>query len=191
MPPAREAEQTVELVTRRASKFRRLLFFSAGFLGLLCAGVAFLVLVVRDRGHSRIMVHDQSASSFKAPAAAKDSTPKSKSPAVTTGDAGDKAAATRNSFRMEVGRKPLNLGPIRVRLSRVDVRRGLYDISVLSGRRSFSHRRLRLNSPVWIALAKGQGALEIVVTSIEKRAVEGYWIQSEHSPEVTATTPKH
>ncbi|HLH01267.1 MAG TPA: hypothetical protein VKX25_00730 [Bryobacteraceae bacterium] len=182
MPAAREAERTVEITPQRAgAKRRSRLLFAAGALAVLCASAAFLVLVLRDHGHTQVMVHDQAAphlaTSSASPAPAAPSHPR-----LDT----SQPAASRASFRLERG-NAVNLGPIRVRLTKTDPRRGLYDFTVLSGRRSFSHRHLRLNVPVWIALGKEKGALEILVTSIDKRVVEGTWIVSTEAPEVIAS----
>jgi hypothetical protein len=185
MPAAPEAERTVEITPQRAGAKRgRLLLFAAGSLAVLCALAAFLVLVLRDHGHTQVMVHDQ-----KAPHVASTSATESGASAAKSSQAkleSPQPELSRGSFRLERGSAPMHIGPIRVRLTRTDPRRGLYDFTVLSGRRAFSHRHLRLNVPVWIALGKDKGALEIVVTSIDKRVVEGTWTLSAQPPEVAA-----
>ena len=64
--------------------------------------------------------------------------------------------------------------------------KGLYDVNVMIGARSYSHRRLKVTQPLWIATSRGSGSIELVVDTISKDSVAGYWKESNHAAQVSA-----
>ncbi|HEY7212437.1 MAG TPA: hypothetical protein VH477_19330 [Bryobacteraceae bacterium] len=190
MASARQVNASIGAQPFRMTR-RNLLFLAAGLLAAVCALAAFLFLVVRDHGHTKIMVHDQAA-----PAVAKRAQA-SASHQPSTAVSGpstkpDRAAipAARNAFQLHRGSKPETLGPLRLRLTRIDQAKGTYDVSVISGRRSYSHRNLKIEQPLWITLKRGSGAFGLVVTALDKEDATGYWMQSQNSPHVNTRTAR-
>jgi hypothetical protein len=191
-----EVEQSIEAGPPRQGKPGRFLGWGAAMLGAVCAAAAFLVLLLHDGSRTKVMVHDQSAPVARPATTAAPPTPSAAAyPRVAPPEIRDAAqkeadAAERHTFRLQKGRRAVTLGPVRFRLTRVDTAQGMYDISVLSGRRSYSHKHVRVNEPLWISLARGKGALELVASSVAKDGIEGYWVQTPRSPQVKANARK-
>ena len=184
-----------DIRTRPVSLNRhRLLLFLAAVIATLFGSLAFVGLVMRDHGHPNVMVNEQSA-----PALVARSTP-----AAGIGDTGKAVAATKpaavaiatipnSGTRFNIARssRRVSLGPLKLRLTDTDPVKNTYDVSVLTGRRSSSHRNIKVNEPLWIALNRGTGAIELVVTSIDAKQVSGYWTESNHSPQVSSRVRGH
>jgi len=183
-----KTERTIEIVRHRAGNRRRFLIFAAAAVAFAFAGLAFLFLVAHDRGHTKVMVHDQAApplvAASKRTAAAAPAVQPMPLPA-----AAPEKTRPQNAFRLEKSRKAVPVGPLLLRLNKTDPKKGEYEISVVAGRRSFAHRHLKVNRPLWIALGRNKGSIEILATSIEKKAIEGFWRESEELPQGTNRTP--
>ncbi len=178
----------------------RLLLIVAAAIATVCAGAAFVLLVLRDHGHPKVMVNEQAApgiSTRSAPAARAAETTKPvdtgkallaiASPIAKTADATTAAKPEdQNKFNFARSNRRVTLGPLKLRLTNTDPLKNTYDVSVLTGRRSSLHRSVKVNEPLWIALNRGTGAIELVVTSIDANRVIGYWTESNHSPQVSA-----
>ena len=156
----------------------------ASLLGLTFGLSAFVMLVLHDRGHANIMVHDQPGPPAPAPKAAPVIIP----PVVphAAGHTSVPAGVGKNDFSLTRIDKPVPMGSIRLKLLKTDMAKGLYDVNVIIGGRSFSHRRLKVTQPLWIATSRGAGSIELVVDTIGKDSVAGYWKESDHSAQVSA-----
>jgi hypothetical protein len=176
-----DTERTIKLVRQRAGDRRTLLVAAALGMALICAGLAFLLLVARDHGDTKVMVHDQAAPhAVIAPGAGARASVTQAKPAVAVPE----KTPSQNAFRLEKSRKAVAVGPLMLRLSKADPKRGEYELSVITPRRSVPRRHLKVNRPLRIALGRNKGAVEIVATSIQKNAVEGFWSESEELPQV-------
>ena len=139
------------------------------------------MLVLHDRGHANIMIHDQPG--VPAPAA------KVAPPPVAPAPADHTLASSlhgKNDFTLTRTDRPVAMGSIRLKLLKTDMGRGLYDVNVTSGGRNYSHRRLKVTQPLWIATSQGAGSIELVVYAIGKDSVAGYWKESDHAAQVSA-----
>lgn len=66
------------------------------------------------------------------------------------------------------------VGPIKVGIRRINVRRKSCDLSVFMNHRVLTERHLGINRPRWITIAGENRPLEIMITRISKRRVSGY-----------------
>ena len=78
------------------------------------------------------------------------------------------------------------LGAVQLRLMRTDPSSHVYDLNVVKGGRSFSHRHMKVNEPLWIAGGKGGGAIELIVKLVQTDAITGYWMESNRSAHVSS-----
>ena len=169
----------------------------AVILTLLCALCAFGFLVWRDQDHPKVMVNDQRAparSSAKAASAAGATT---QALASTQAPAPGKASEEMQSSNPAGGNFDLTgksptalLGTVKIRLLRTNSKRHSYDLSVQERGRARTHRNLRARQPLWIAGNRGETPLELIVSTIAKDSVSGYWREAGHSPETAARTGK-
>ena len=189
----REVEVSAGSTLRANHRPRLILVWGAVILAALCAAAAFLALLLHDGSHAKLMVHDQAAPvSHSAGLSQRTSTyalARVPEKAVTAAEASrsapkEKTAGDRLPFQLQIGKKAAAVGPLRLKLIQVKPAQGIYDVSVLSGRRAYSHRHVRVNEPLWISLSRGKGALEIVATSISQDSIEGYSVQTARSPQV-------
>ena len=162
-------------------------------LALLCCLLAFSFLFFHDRKHVNIMLNEQVAPALLFSHSAPVSAPSVDAPKTATeaGHSADTntspAAPTKvpgNEFalpRTGVG----TIGSLRVRVTHVDTAKRTYDLDVLVGSRFAPHRRLRANQPLWIAANHGKGSIEIVVDTLDKDRVSGYWIPSSRLAHIT------
>jgi len=192
---AQQSSPAVGMSPLRLRK-RQLLAFAAILVAALCGAVAFLFFVVRDHGSTKIMVNDQAApqalasrkippavaSPAAAPAVGQKSTLAPSLPAA----ASSAAAGTKNPFSVGTREgRATALGAVKIRLLATDKTANTFDLNVIAGRRSYTHRRLKLNQPLWISAKRGGNAVQIVATSLTDSAIQGYWTESTRSPQVT------
>lgn len=78
------------------------------------------------------------------------------------------------------------LGPVQLRLLKTYPASNIYDVSVVIGGRSFSHRHLKVNEPLWIAGRRGGGAIELIVKLVQNDAITGYWTESNRLAHVSS-----
>ena len=182
MASARETVRPINFVLK-VPRWSRL-GIVASLLGILFALSAFVMLVLHDRGHANIMVHDQPGIPAPTPKAA----PVNPAPIAPT-PASHTAVTTspgKNDFSLTRIDRPIAMGSIRLRLLKTDMAKGLYDVNVISAGRNYAHRRLKVTQPLWIATSRGSGSIELVVDTIGKDSVSGYWKESDHSAQVSA-----
>ena len=98
-------------------------------------------------------------------------------------------APAPSDFSLLLSRHTQSLGPIRARLLKTDATQSSYDLSVALGRRSYSHRGIKLNQPLWIAINRSK-SVEIVVNSIQKDSISGYWSESARSAQIESRKHK-
>jgi hypothetical protein len=190
MAMARQSLPAMNIQAFKVTKHGVRLAVSAGVLAALCGVFAFVSLVLRDHGRPHVMVNEQSAPSLTlarsnakpavpSPAAAADKPanpqPHETSPVSKTDNAG------KHDIRVSKSAGLASADSVKLKLLRTDPANGLYDISVVAGRRSFTQRQLKLNQPLWISVNRGT-AMQMVVTSIENDAVAGYWTESKQAP---------
>jgi hypothetical protein len=200
----RQVHPSIGVVTSK-TRPRRGLLIAAGVLAALCCTAAFLFFVARDHGHTNVMINEQSAPATarlplhpqspaqQAAAPQKALGPQQVPSPSTLGPKNSPAPVTpaSNSFKIARAGGITYLGPVRLRLLRTDPVKNTFDVSVILGRRSFSHKRLKLNQPLWIAVNRGASEVQMVVTGIDKNAVTGYWTQSSRPPQLnTQSHPK-
>lgn len=78
------------------------------------------------------------------------------------------------------------LGTVQLRLINTQPERRIYDLNVIVGGRSFLHRHLRVNQPLWIAGKRGGGAIELIVKLVQNDAITGYWTESNRLAHVSS-----
>ena len=162
----------------------------AGVIATVFGIAAFLFLVWRDHGHPKIMLNEQSApavTSAKGTTAASASVSKT-APLVSVPQNPESSGATpsKHELSMNMSSGEQQVGPVRLRLMKTDPSKKLYDMRVISGRRWFTHRHLKMNEPFWLAAGRGTGAIELVVAEIRSDSVSGYWTESKRSPHLRA-----
>lgn len=189
---ARELHSTLQMGPPRLSK-RRVLAILAGVTAALCCVSAFLFLVFRDHGRPKVMVNEQSSPWLALRKTAPLST--ATKPATQAAKQADALASPTNTGENSPGVKVpfsirkssrVTVGPVKLRLLRTDSVLNTYDVSVISGRRSSSHKGLKVNQPWWIVVGRSGDALEFTATSIEAKGVSGYWTKSARSPQMNA-----
>jgi len=77
------------------------------------------------------------------------------------------------------------LGAVQLRLINTHPASNVYDLNVIAGGRSFLHRHLRVNQPLWIAGRRGGGAIELIVKLVQDDAITGYWMESNRLAQVS------
>ncbi len=166
----------------------------AGVILALFGAMAFGVLVLRDHGHANIMVNEQSAPT----AAATQSKTSTAGPLVKQGPTPPQSAL-QNGLRNPEPSAALpakqefsinkssteQIRSVRLKLIKTDPAKKIYDIRVITGRRAFTHRHLKIDEPLWIATDR-VSAIEMVVTSIGSTSASGYWTESKRPPHVTS-----
>jgi hypothetical protein len=198
----RQAHPSIGIVSSKA-RARKGLLIAAGGLAALCCTTAFLFFVARDHGHANVMINEQSAPTAlrlpvrpQSPAQQAAAPQKALRPPPSPSSLAPKnspapVSSASNSFKIARGSGITYLGPVRLRLLRTDPVKNTFDVSVILGRRSFSHKRLKLNQPLWIAVNRGASEVQMIVTGIDKNAVTGYWTQSSRPPQLnTQPHPK-
>ena len=169
----------------------------AAVLSALFGIAAFLLLILRDRSHVNVMVAEQvvgTSQRARAALAAKSSAPANSLPAAhadtpATSTPPVTSASPAQDFSLLFSRRMQPLGPLRVKLLKTDVTKSSYDLSVGLGRRSYSHRAIKLDQPLWIAINRAK-SVEIVVKSIQKDRIAGYWNEAARSAQITARKRK-
>jgi hypothetical protein len=162
----------------------------AGAIGALFGVLAFLFLVWRDHGHPKIMLNEQSAPAITAQTATGAATSVAKQAATPPLGAPQNSETSSTSpsqhqFRMTKSSAEQQVGSLRLRLTKTDPAKKIYDMRVITGRRWFTHRHLKIDEPFWIAVKRGTGAIEMVVTSIDNESVSGYWTESKRSAHIS------
>ena len=168
MATARQIEPPADALISR----RRRLFIgvAAALLASACAAIAFVFFLVRDHGHARVMFNEQSA---PAHASRTPVLPPSAPPAM-------RPAAPQHSFSADRRRRVVLTGSVRLRVLRVDPANGLFDLSVTIGRFTHSHRHLKVNEPLWIALNRST-AIELLANNLNASGISGYWTETDRS----------
>ncbi len=171
----------------RTLKQRRLAI-SAIVVAALCSLAAFICLVWRDQGRPRVMINEQSAPGLVTQAG------KVASASQQTGFNKD-VAQTKLPEPVNPAMKPFSiskasgvapLGPVELRLIDTNPASKLYDVNVIAGGRSYSHRHLKADQPLWIAGRKGSGAIELIVKLVQDDAITGYWTESNRLAHVSS-----
>jgi hypothetical protein len=189
MAMARQTLPAINIQAFRMTKHRVRVAVSAAALALLCGLVAFVSLVLRDHGRPHVMVNEQTAPalaqvrndpkpSAAVPVAANkpsEPPPNGPSPLANADSSG------KHDISVSKSAAPATAGSVKLRLLRTDPSNGIYDITVLAGRRSFTHRQLKLNQPLWISVNRGS-AIQMVMTSVQSDTVAGYWTESKQAP---------
>jgi hypothetical protein len=161
---------------------------AAAILAGLCGFAAFIFLVLRDSNHPKIMVHDQAAPKRKAAAVAAAASvpaalPKPVQP-VSTPAAGVKANKTE--FHLSKSGSLVPIGPIKLKLAGVNAARDTYDLNVVSAKRAYTYRKLKVDQSLWISAGRKSGSIELVVTGLQDSGVTGYWSESNRSAHVSS-----
>lgn len=168
---------------------------AAAILAALCGLVAFFILVLHDRGHPRIMFHEQhSARSTPSPATVAAPAAALTAAAPTSGKMGASQPSAvpvppgqmRTEFHLPKVGGPVVVGSVQLKLGAIDLAKETYDLRVVSGRRSFTYRRLKLHQPLWISAGRKKGSLQLVATALETDGVAGYWKESSRSAHVSS-----
>ena len=171
----------------RALKHRRLAI-SAIVLSALCSLAAFISLVWRDQSQPRVMINEQSS-----PALARGKGVSAAPPSAAA--ASSKTAPAKLSEPINRAMKPFSiskasglapLGAVQLRLINTYPATNVYDLNVIVGGRSFLHRHLRVNQPLWIAGKRGGGAIELIVKLVQDDAITGYWMESNRLAQVSS-----
>ncbi len=161
----------------------------AGVIGALFGVMAFVFLVWRDHGHPKIMVNEQSAPpSAQTAVGTTASAPKQKATPpgeVLQNSDTSGTSSQRHEFSMTKSSAEQPIGSVRLKLTKTDAAKKIYDMRVITGRRWFTHRHLKIDEPFWIANNRGAGAIEMIVTSIESESVTGYWVESKRSAHIS------
>ncbi|HEX4167324.1 MAG TPA: hypothetical protein VHZ55_17810 [Bryobacteraceae bacterium] len=186
MTSARDLLPALRIRAFKATAWTRLAI-PAAVLIVLFGLVAFLMLLWRDGGHPNVMVNEQiapnatpaklAASLTSAPAGAGAATATKTQEAKATASA-TPTIASRNEFTIDKTNFTFVIGPVRLRLLKTNLNRKTYDLSVLARRRALVHRNLKEGQPLWISRNRGEQPVEIVVSSIGKEVVSGYWEES-------------
>ncbi|MBV8864099.1 MAG: hypothetical protein JO210_01720 [Acidobacteriaceae bacterium] len=188
MALARPSVPAAGIGSFRSLKHRRLAI-SAIVLSTLCSLAAFVSLVWRDQSQPRVMINEQLAPALKQGKSVVVAKP-SPQPPVNS-----QAAQPKLPEPTSPGMKPFSistasglapLGAVQLRLIRTDPISHVYDLSVVAGGRSFSHRHMKVNEPLWIAGGKGGGAIELIVKLVQTDAITGYWMESNRSAHVSS-----
>lgn len=189
---AKQTIPTVDVGVFRVLEASRRLFFPSVLLSLACGAIAFVFLFWRDGTHVNVMVNEQSAPSLRRlaeavppPASGVVSSPQPQA-STTTSQAEPATNPGKNDFTIAKLNQTTSLGPVEVRLTRIDPGKALYDLDVKSGRRFSPHRRLRLNQPLWITAARGRSSVKITVTSLTAASVSGNWIPSNQVAQINS-----
>ena len=82
-------------------------------------------------------------------------------------------------FSLKRTRSYQTFGPLKLKLGKTEPVRGLCDLRVEVGPRSFVHRNVRLDEALWVALPKGNSAAQIVLTRMEPDRVSGFWTEGD------------
>ncbi len=172
----------------RMLKHRRLAI-SAIVLSALCSLSAFVSLVWRDQSHPRVMINEQSAPSLARGRGV--SAPSPSLPAALTNQTAPPKLATpinpaMKPFSISKASGLAPLGAVQFRLISTHPASNLYDLNVIVGGRSFLHRHLRANEPLWIAGKRGSGAIELIVKLVQDDAITGYWMESNRLAQVSS-----
>ncbi len=167
----------------------RLLTISAIVLAALCSLIAFISLVWRDQNHPRVMINEQSAPSAKQGKSL--STPKPSPRAALSNPATPLKLAepidpAMKPFSISTASGLAPLGAVQLRLLKTYPANKFYDVNVIAGGRSFSHRHMKVNEPLWIAGGKGGGAIELIVKLVQSDAITGYWTESNRLAHVSS-----
>ena len=190
--------------SRSAGRVRLLVI--AAVLAAVCGISAFLFFVARDRSHINVMVADQvengaarngnkSIPVVSPPALSNQRQGASASTAAATASGTKPPSQTENTSTVPAGAVPFSLqrssqsqalGPVKLRLVRTDLSGSSYDVNVTVGARSHSHRKVKLNEPLWIIVNRGAASVKVVVDSIEQNRVSGYWNESGRPARISA-----
>jgi hypothetical protein len=172
-------------------KKHRAVVTRAGVVGALFGVMAFLFLVWRDHGHPKIMLNEQSAPAVTAARNA----PSTSASVVKQGASqpgeplqnSDQSSASppKHEFSMSKSSTEQQVGSVRLKLTKTDSQKKIYDMRVITGHRWFTHRHLKIDEPFWIATNRGSGAIDLVVTSIDSESVSGYWTESKKSAHIS------
>ena len=156
---------------------------SAVVLAFVSALAAFVILVAGDRGQPRIMINEQVAPAARRGVLAQPLT--ARATLETAGAApADSAGAdpqTQHPFVLARGADSLPLGSIGLRLGKTDADRKLYDVTVLMGGRSYSHKKVKASQPLWITVDHGKKSMELVADQIGEDSISGYWLEMSRS----------
>jgi hypothetical protein len=156
---------------------------AAAVLATVCGLLAFVVLILKDRGHPRIMVNELAAP--KPQAAAPPVLPPNN--AVPDKPAApEPVPAGKSSFEMSNVGDLVPIGSVKARLLSTDASRKTYDLAVLSGHRSYTYHRLKADQTLWLSAGRKKGSLELVVTAVRDNSVAGYWSESSRSARLSA-----
>jgi hypothetical protein len=172
---------------------------AAGTLAVLCGAAAFVLLVLRDHGHRRLMVNDQARPAVRlnsgpaATASSVTSIPPKDTPTTSTGTLSTGTIpAGKKEFRASKGSGPVPVGLLKLSVTGTDAAQHTYDLRVQAGRRAFSHRHIQIDQPLWISAGRAKNAIQLVVTRIEGDAIAGYWSEVARSARVNSSSkPKH
>jgi len=85
-----------------------------------------------------------------------------------------KGDRTYVEFTLHKGAQPTLLSPIKLKLDKVDNKRGRYNLLVSSDDRNIEKKDKTLDEPVQFYCGKTPALFEIVVNSIDKNSVSGY-----------------
>jgi hypothetical protein len=149
-----------------STRIRKGLTVKALTLAALCAALAFFCFAIRERkmalvvpaAHAPIAVPKETAVVAAPP------------PRLALPESRDRKVT--EFFLAESGDFQ-NMGPVKLKLTAVDARRGSYNLSVRSRGRQFTRTNVKLNETVRLAGAK-RTAPEIVVGAIVQNRVWGY-----------------
>ncbi len=170
----------------RMLKHRRLAIWAI-VLSALCSLGAFISLVWRDQSQPRVMINEQSS-----PGLARANAVSAASPPAHA--VFGKTAPQEPSEPINPAMKPFSiskatglapLGPVQLRLISTHPASNVYDLNIVVGGRSFLHRHLRANQPLWIAGKRGGGAIELIVKLVQEDAITGYWMASNRLAQVS------
>ncbi len=172
----------------RLFKHRRLAI-AASAVAALCSIAAFISFVWRDQSRPRVMLNEQSAPALTRAkgieeAAASSPTALSNHPAQPKLSEPLSTAMKPFSISKASGLAPL--GAVELRLIKTYPAKKLYDLNVVASGRSFSHRHLKVNEPLWIAGKSGGGAIELIVKLVQDDAITGYWTESNRLAHVSS-----
>ena len=155
----------------------KLEFPSLGYLAVavaaLCATCVFFLLCQRD--NSRFLAVSNPTKTVSVRQATQSAL--SLSPRADEGPSqpAPAAAPQRVDFRLRRSRSFQTVGPIKLRLLRINVRRSNADLSLMVNGRRMDRTHVGLDKPVQIGGGKGSGTpVALVLSSLTKESVSGY-----------------
>ncbi len=156
----------------------RSLAYLAVAVAILCASSVFFILCQRD--NSRFLaisnpLKTTAANASARPAISVTAPPLPAKPADSTAVLPQPTAPQRVLFRLRRSKSFQTVGPIKVRLLRINLRRSNADLSVMVNGRRFDRSHVALDRPLQVASSKGSGpSVELVLNAVTREGVSGY-----------------